>query len=96
MDKAITIFRTWKDSGDVIALFPEIPADRAGRCCESYMHVGQHGAADPAGVVLATRPAGRAEYLPLLRELRGRGYRPIIRRRLSRKYRSRLLAELSK
>lgn len=67
------IFRMWPD-GDVIALFPEIPSDYQGYLCESYMHVGQHGAADTGAVIDQTRPALPEEYRGLLRELGGRGY----------------------
>jgi len=40
-------FRRFKDTGDIIALFPEIPHDIQGNFCVSYMRVGQHSAADP-------------------------------------------------
>ena len=43
--KTKVIFRKLKD-GDIIALFPELPGDmNPYHTCESYMHVGQHGAA---------------------------------------------------
>jgi hypothetical protein len=32
------IFRRWKDSGDIIALFPELPADIFGEFCEASHH----------------------------------------------------------
>jgi hypothetical protein len=78
-EKTVVIFRTWNDakmcgSGTVIALFPELPSDYAGRLCDSYEHVGQHGGADYQGVVAATRPAIVSEYVPLHRELTARGY----------------------
>ena len=37
------VFRRWRDGAGVIALFPELPADMHGLCCDSYEHVGQHG-----------------------------------------------------
>ena len=40
----------------------------------SYMHVGQHGAADYAGVIAMTRPAHEKEYRNPLSELRAIGY----------------------
>lgn len=67
------IFRKWSD-GDIVALFPEIPGDRKGWLCESYMHVGQHGAANCSGVIENTRPASPEEYEALLRELGSIGY----------------------
>ena len=43
----VVVFRRWRDTdGDVIALFPEIPADVQGCCCQSYMHIGQHAGGD--------------------------------------------------
>ncbi len=40
------IFRKWPKSqgGGVIALFPQLPASYSGHMCESYEHIGQHGA----------------------------------------------------
>jgi hypothetical protein len=74
MPPDLAIFRRWKDSGDVIALFPAIPADIDGRYCLSYEHVGQHGAADFHGVVRRTLPATSKQCAGLARELRQIGY----------------------
>jgi hypothetical protein len=69
------IFRKWKDSGDVIALFPEEVADLEGNI-SSYMHVGQHGAASLQKVMQASVPAKPKEYAELKDELeRVVGYR---------------------
>lgn len=75
-DKTPVIFRKWPKSegGGVIALFPTIPADWAGRYCQSYEHVGQHGGADYHGVVRQTTPAKPDEYADLASELTGIGY----------------------
>jgi hypothetical protein len=75
------VFRCWKDSGDVIALFPEIPADIYGVYCEAYEHVGQHGGADYWGVIQATVPTRLHEAADLAEELTRIGYklRPIRR-----------------
>ena len=81
MDKVI--FRTWKDSGDVIALFPEISADYAGHHCLSFQHVGQHSAADYGIVLSRTRPSRASECTGLLHELEQRGYKPGTRKRES-------------
>lgn len=67
MDRVI--FRKFKD-GDVIAWLPDNPA-APGRC-DSYMHIGQHG---EGGYPADTVPATRAEYAPLLKELRSIGYK---------------------
>jgi hypothetical protein len=75
------VFRRWKDSGDIIALFPEIPADLHGRNCEAYEHVGQHGGADYWGVIQATVPLRANQSADLAAELTRIGYnlRPIRR-----------------
>jgi hypothetical protein len=75
MPKVAVVFRKWKDTGDVIALFPELPADIYGWYCDSYMHVGQHGGADYHGVISQTVPATPDEYAALSGELNRIGYR---------------------
>lgn len=79
-----TVFRIWPD-GEVIALFPQIPADIHGYMCSSYMHVGQHGGADTGICSGTTRLAKPKEYWPLLRELKRLGYRPVIAKKCTRK-----------
>lgn len=75
MGATVVVFRKFKDGNrEVIALFPEIPADYSGNKCESYMHVGQHGAADPWGVVRRSTAARPGDYAPLERELESIGY----------------------
>ena len=69
------VFRRWKDSGDVIALFPELPSDLFGDYCDSYMHIGQHGGADYHGVVQHTTPCSLDDVGALAAELRTIGYR---------------------
>lgn len=82
MDK--TIFRVYPD-GETIALFPQIAATVLGYACQSYQHVGQHGAAVIDIVVRQTRLASRKEYLPLLKELKQRGYNPVVAKRCTYK-----------
>jgi hypothetical protein len=76
MENEITkvVFRKWpkREGGDVIALFPENIA--VGYYCDSYQHVGQHGAADYSGVVSMTKPAKPEEYAALKRELESAPY----------------------
>nr|DAP98324.1 MAG TPA: hypothetical protein [Bacteriophage sp.] len=67
------VFRKWKD-GEIIALFPDKPWSRHDYTTASYMHLGQHGAADYTGVIAATRPAKEQEYRDLLDELKTIGY----------------------
>jgi hypothetical protein len=76
------IFRTWRDHPSVIALFPDLTE---GRYCTCYMHVGQHSTADYQYLLPLTRPATRAEYTPIARELTAIGYRLIIIRRRPRR-----------
>ena len=68
------VFRKWKN-GDIIALFPDEPWDQNGYMVTSYMHIGQHGAADYAGVIASTQPAREDEYRDLLAELEQIGYK---------------------
>jgi len=84
-DQTIVIFRRWRSTGEVIALFPEIPATLAPQYCESYEHYGQPGAADPAGVIDATDPARPEDYAALKAELETIvGYKLAIRQRMTR------------
>ena len=69
-----TVFRVFPE-GDVIALFPSVADGQYGQC-SSYMHVGQHGAADYGHVVRITRRAKPDEYADLLHELKTLGYTP--------------------
>jgi len=74
------IWRTWKSGpakGEIIALFPTVPADMTGRLVVSYEHIGQHGAADPHVVMRQTPPAYEEDwpkFSALLSELREIGY----------------------
>lgn len=90
----VVVFRRWDDpSGDVIALFPELPADIDGQYCLSYEHMGQHGGADYHGVIANTVPAPVKEAARLARELELIGYtlRPV-RRATCRHHERRLAA----
>ncbi len=82
--KTKVVFRWYRKYDECIALFPQIAACVEGWSCSSYMHVGQHGAADPQTVVEQTRPATAFEKRPLVKELRQRGYRLDIRKRCTR------------
>lgn len=70
------VFRKFK-GGEVIALFPREIANNNPYHCESYMHVGQHGAAD-TGIVHGTSPATPEEYAPLKLQLERIGYNNLI------------------
>ena len=77
----LVVFRKWRDTGDIIALFPELPSDLQGWYCDAYEHVGQHGGADFHGVIRATTPVEPEEATDLAQELTRIGYnlRPIKR-----------------
>jgi len=77
------VFRKWPN-GDVLALFPEVPANTRGNDCQSYAHVGQHSAADPA-IVYSTQPASPEEYAELKKELESIGYNLTVRHRITAK-----------
>ena len=68
------VFRKWNKGGEIIALFPEERWNRHNYTINSYIHVGQHGAADYDQVVAISRPAREDEYKPLLAELIDIGY----------------------
>jgi hypothetical protein len=69
MEKDKVIFRKYRN-GDIIALFPRIPADIHGNLCLSYMHIGQHGAAQLQDVIDDSVYALPKEYAALANELR--------------------------
>jgi hypothetical protein len=64
------VFRVFPE-GDVIALFPKLPA--GGGMITSYQHFGQHGDASPK-LIKELRKATKPEYTELLAELRRIGY----------------------
>ncbi len=74
-EKTKVIFRMWKSGCEIIALFPEIATDTIGFNCQSFMHVGQHGAASP-NIIEDTKPAILEDgaVKRLIKELEGRGY----------------------
>lgn len=74
------IFRKFRD-GEIIALFPDMDEGRG--MIGSYMHIGQHDAADRLIVVDKTKPAKPKEYAELKAELQRIGYRLTVRKRMS-------------
>lgn len=67
------VFRKYPD-GEIVALFPDIPADPHGRYVLGFQHIGQHGGADYDYVVSQTVPATDAEAADLKAELEGPQY----------------------
>lgn len=70
------IFRKWpKSEGEgIIALFPTELGTNDPYTSSSYEAVGQHGSADPAGLIQRTKAAKPDEYADLLVELQSIGY----------------------
>lgn len=83
------IFRKWRDTGEIIALFPEVIVT-VGGLCESYMQIGQHSGADynylVAGWYGPTVPATPEEYADLLVELEEIGYDDLVIRKKRASY----------
>lgn len=77
------IFRKWRDSGDVIAFFPD---QVDGPYIMAYEHHGQHGNATYPHP--QTEPASPSEYADLLSELESIGYNDLrVVRRVQRRVR---------
>lgn len=83
MQTVVVVFRRWKDSRAVTALFPALLAAIHGDFCLGYEHIGQHAAADYHGVINQTIPAFPLEYAELAYELVRVGYRLTPRKRAS-------------
>ena len=82
----VVVFRKWS-SGEILALFPY--EHEQGYMVLSYVHVGQHGAADYGLCMRTTKAAAPEEYAGLKKELENRGYVLVVRKRASH----RLIAE---
>ena len=64
------MYRKYKDkSGEILAVFPYVPHNRAQTLVACYVHVGQHCSAQMSHVMTATRPATPDEYADLHCEL---------------------------
>ncbi|UBF29931.1 hypothetical protein K9N68_37610 (plasmid) [Kovacikia minuta CCNUW1] len=94
-DEVDVIFRVFTKTGQVIAFFPEMIADSNPNNCLSYMHVGQHSAADYSALAHSTkenkwtpqtRMAKVEEYSSLKTELEGLGYVLAIRFKETRRH----------
>jgi hypothetical protein len=72
MNTVDVVFRKFRD-GAIVALFPN-EINYSDGSCESYQHIGQHGAADYAHCMRVTTPATPNEYKPLYTELVKIGY----------------------
>jgi hypothetical protein len=81
--KTIVVFRKFKDQGDIVALFPAEVVDLVGHC-NSYQHIGQHGAASYRFCMAITQSVKLKEYRALKQELESLGYDLDVRKRYVR------------
>lgn len=81
--KTKVIFRKFRSGGDVVALFPEVPADSQFGHCLSYSQAGQHSAAS-VDLSHVTDPAKPEDYAPLKAELERIGYDLEVRQKVTR------------
>lgn len=89
-DKTVVIFRKFhkkedRDGDNIIAMFPEIQANDNRYDCQSYQHIGQHGAASYS-LVDRTKLATAEEYAELKAELEAIGYDLTVRKRNNKKW----------
>jgi len=68
----IVIFRRDTDGGEIVAFFPDIPANSGYATC--YTPVGQHSSYSRSYFLDNTQPATPIEYAGLEAELRSIGY----------------------
>lgn len=82
VQQTVVVFRVFKDSGNVLALFPHDQGNDEPGSCSSYMHIGQHSSANYRHCLDITRPAKTEEYESLRKELENQiGYNLLIRKR---------------
>jgi len=83
-DKTVVIFRKFPE-GEIVAIFPEIPANDHRAECLCYQHIGQHGPASYS-LVDRTKLATAAEYAELKTELESIGYDLIVHKRINKRW----------
>lgn len=76
------IFRKYKDSGDIVAIFPRQLGTNDPHTCACYEHVGQHGSCDPWHMLRLTKAAKPPEFAALKSELESIGYTLELRARM--------------
>lgn len=82
--KTVVIFRKF-NTGDIVAIFPEVKWNDDKTLCSSYMHIGQHGSAS-YDIVNITKLAKPNEYEELKRELESLGYNLDIKKKIVRRW----------
>ena len=89
-ERTPVVLRRYPD-GEIIALFPTLPAEEYGYNVTSYVHVGQHGAAEYNYVISNTRsthPLDDPDAMALFEELEKIGYRMLVYKRITNKHRA--------
>lgn len=96
--KTDVIFRYDKYGGnkEVTAVFPGIAGSVDLSTFTVYAHIGQHSTGSELWYRQNTRPATRAEYIDLYRELKGIGYNLQIVKRFTKKHRQERIKQLSR
>lgn len=79
-EKTNVVFRKFKDTNEIIALFPTITYKRNYKV-QSYMHVGQHSEADYYHCVKESKPCTEYEYKELFNELTSIGYNLVVKKK---------------
>lgn len=72
------VIREFKDTGDIIALFPGMPWSTDSRMVTSYMRFDGHGGADYQSVIPISRPASKDECVKMKSYLTSLGYENLI------------------
>lgn len=70
----VVVFRRWKDTGDLVAIFPELSADEQGQNCLAHDEIGQQVAADYDQFIEDTTPVTERESGRFAHELTLLGY----------------------
>jgi hypothetical protein len=84
----VVVFRKFKDNGEIIAVFPQVPGStRNWYYCETYVRCGQHGCMDISDIIRLTKVATPEEYIHLQNELEGAPFHYLLylRNRISKK-----------
>ena len=71
--KTKVIFRK-RPSGQIIALFPEVPYDVYGKYCSTFEDNNRHSGADAKNVIAQTEPATLEEAAKIVDKLASFGY----------------------
>jgi hypothetical protein len=79
LEETIVVFRVYRDSGDLIGLFPGIKDNPF--YCACYLETGAHTWADYEGVIGQSRPATEEEYEDMVEDLTAQGYRLCVRKK---------------